>query len=74
MPNYRHRSRHPRKVHLYGQQTRAPWVCWSRPIRSEQAARQIAQLWADATVNYITTGSFAPPDRVVDPAPATAAA
>ena len=74
VPDYRHRSRHPRKVHLYGQQTRTPWVCWSQPIRSEQTARQIAQLWADATVNYITTGCFTPPDPAVDPAPTTAAA
>ena len=73
VPNYRHRSRHPRKVHLYGQQTRTPWVCWSQPIRSEQTARQIAQLWADATVNYITTGCFASPDAAVAPDPPTAA-
>ena len=73
VPDYRHRSRHPRKVHLYGQQTRAPWVCWSQPIRSEQTARQIAQLWADCTVNYITTGCFASPDAVVAPDPPTTA-
>ena len=75
VPDYRHRSHHPREVHLYGQHTRAPWVCWSQPIHSEQAARRIAQLWADATVNYVTTGCFAPPDPpVVVPDPPTVAA
>jgi hypothetical protein len=32
------------------------YVCWTRPLRTEQEARSVAALWADATQKYIRLG------------------
>jgi len=33
------------------------YVCWTKPLHSEQEARQVAALWADATQQYIRCGA-----------------
>jgi hypothetical protein len=33
------------------------YVCWTDALESEDAARQVAALWADATQEYIRTGT-----------------
>jgi len=32
------------------------YICWTLPLPTEQAARQVAAMWADATQEYIRTG------------------
>ena len=32
------------------------YICWTQPFRSEEDARKVAALWADATQEYIKTG------------------
>lgn len=32
------------------------YVCWSQPLRSEEEAKNVAALWADATQEYIGSG------------------
>jgi hypothetical protein len=32
------------------------YICWTDPLWSEEAARQVAALWADSTQEYIKTG------------------
>lgn len=32
------------------------YVCWTTELQTEEAARQVAALWADATQEYIRTG------------------
>lgn len=34
------------------------YVCWTRPLYSEEDARQVAAKWADCTQTYIRTGRF----------------
>jgi len=33
------------------------YVCWTKPLRSIEEAKQVAALWADKTQQYIRTGS-----------------
>ena len=33
-----------------------PFVCWTTPLRTQQAARDVAALWADKTQKYIRFG------------------
>jgi hypothetical protein len=32
------------------------YICWNRPIDTEEEAQSVAALWADATQEYIKTG------------------
>ena len=35
-----------------------PYVCWSRPIRSEAEAKAVAAIWAEATIQYQRHGQY----------------
>ena len=36
-----------------------PYICWDRSLATLDAAKGVAALWADATQEYIRSGSFA---------------
>ena len=77
VPDYRGRSTMPRMSHLYRLAGMPPWVCWSEHIADLRAACEVAALWAEATVAYISTGRFDGSDRpevAVDADSAVAAA
>ena len=60
-PDYGPRSRGAHETHRYGIGNR-PYICWDTQIPTAGAARQIAAMWAEATLNYISTGVFAAPE------------
>ena len=54
-PGYRGRPSDERTTHRMCD--RVGWyICWSEPIRSRQACRRVAWLWARRTDRYIATG------------------
>jgi hypothetical protein len=54
-PNYRGRDATAPATHRNVDGGRR-YVCWTAPLRSEQAARSVAKAWAEATQEYIRTG------------------
>jgi hypothetical protein len=54
-PDYRTRSTEPWETHRLTAGGRH-FVCWTQPLQSEEAAKSVAALWADATQEYIRTG------------------
>ena len=62
-PDYGPRDRGEHETHRYNTGSR-PYICWDTKIPTAEDARQIAALWAEATLRYIATGIFtAPEDR-----------
>ena len=59
-PDYGPRSRGEHETHRYNVGSR-PHICWDTEILTVEDARQIAAMWAEATLNYIATGVFAVP-------------
>ena len=55
-PSYRGRSDDMHSTHRLRDSGGRPYVCWTRPLRSEQDAREVAALWADCTQEYIRSG------------------
>lgn len=55
-PSYRGRATDAHSTHRLSDGSRK-YVCWTRPLRSLEEAKQVAALWADATQKYIRTGS-----------------
>ena len=60
-PDYRGRSTYEGATHLYEMHTAEPYVCWSETIHTPRQAIEVAAIWAESTVHYISTGRFAPP-------------
>ena len=60
-PGYGPRSRGGHETHRYGIGSR-PYICWDSTIRSAEDARQVAAMWAEATLRYISSGVFTVPD------------
>jgi len=54
-PDYGSRSTGAHDTHRLSTRDRH-YVCWDRPLRSEEEAKSVAALWADATQEYIRTG------------------
>lgn len=54
-PNYRGRDASAPATHRNVDRGRR-YVCWTEPLRSEEAARTVAKSWAEATQEYIRTG------------------
>lgn len=54
-PDYGSRSAGAHETHRLSDGGRK-FVCWDRALHSEEEARTVAGLWADATQNYIRTG------------------
>lgn len=54
-PDYRGRDASSLKTHRNSDGDRR-YVCWTKPLQSEQAARTVAKDWAEATQEYIRTG------------------
>lgn len=54
-PSYGERDRGGHPTHRLSDGTRM-YVCWTQPLKTEEDARTIAALWADATQEYIRTG------------------
>lgn len=59
-PDYGSRSRGEHETHRYNTGGR-PYICWDTPIRTAEDAREIAAMWAEATLHYIATGIFTVP-------------
>lgn len=55
-PNYGSRSTGAHETHRLTGSGGRKYVCWDRPLRSEEEANNVAALWADATQNYIRAG------------------
>lgn len=55
-PSYRGRATDAHSTHRLSDGSRK-YVCWTRPLRSLDEAKQVAALWADKTQQYIRTGS-----------------
>jgi hypothetical protein len=54
-PDYGNRATDAHSTHRHWDGGR-PYVCWSKPITSEQDALRVCAAWADATQQYIKTG------------------
>ena len=54
-PSYRGRPTDAHSTHRLSDGGRK-YVCWTRPLRSLEEAKQVAALWADKTQEYIRTG------------------
>ena len=54
-PNYGSRSTGAHETHRLTAGGRH-YVCWNRPIRSQDEAKGVAARWADATQEYIKSG------------------
>ena len=54
-PSYRGRNESAEATHRLRDGSRR-YVCWTDPIRSLSAAKQLAKAWADNTQKYIRTG------------------
>lgn len=55
-PSYGSRATGAHETHRLSGDSGRKFVCWNRALRSEEEARSVAALWADATQNYIRTG------------------
>jgi hypothetical protein len=55
-PTYGSRSTGAHETHRLTGAGGRKFVCWDRPLHSEEEAKTVAALWADATQNYIRTG------------------
>jgi hypothetical protein len=55
-PNYGSSSTGDHETHRLTGSGGRKYVCWDRPLHSEEEAKTVAALWADATQNYIRTG------------------
>ena len=55
-PTYRGRSSDGHSTHRLSDCGRQ-YVCWTKPLRSLEEAKQVSALWADKTQQYIRTGS-----------------
>ena len=62
-PNYRGRNIYEGATHLYEMHTAEPYVCWSETIHTPRQAIEVAAIWAESTIGYISTGRFAPPQH-----------
>ena len=59
-PAYQGRSESMHDTHRLG--SSGDWyVCWTKPMRTLDAAKQVAALWADCTQLYIRTNYFGEP-------------
>jgi hypothetical protein len=54
-PQYGPRSSGPHETHRLSSGGRQ-YVCWNKPLGSEDDAKNVAAQWADATQEYIKTG------------------
>ena len=54
-PNYGSRATGAHETHRLTAGGRY-YVCWDRPLHSEEEAKNVAALWADATQAYIKSG------------------
>jgi hypothetical protein len=55
-PTYGSRSTGAHETHRLTGAGGRKFVCWDRPLHSEEEAKNVAALWADATQAYILTG------------------
>jgi len=55
-PAYGSRSTGAHETHRLTGDGGRKFVCWDRALHSEEEAKTVAALWADATQNYIRTG------------------
>jgi hypothetical protein len=54
-PHYGGRATDAHSTHRFSDGSRQ-YICWDRPIRSYEDAKEIAALWADKTQEYIRSG------------------
>ena len=54
-PSYGGRDTGAHPTHRLTDGTRK-YICWTHELQTEEAARQVAARWADATQEYIRTG------------------
>lgn len=59
-PDYQGRPSSTHQSHRLGIGSR-PYVCWEPAPTTLSMAQSVAAIWADATENYIATGTFRPP-------------
>lgn len=55
-PGYGSRATDAHSTHRHWDASGRRYVCWSRPITSEQDALRVSAAWADATQEYIKSG------------------
>jgi hypothetical protein len=55
-PDYGSRATDAHSTHRHWDIRGRAYVCWSRPITSEQDALRVSAAWADATQEYIKSG------------------
>jgi hypothetical protein len=55
-PDYGSRATDAHSTHRHWDASGRAYVCWSRPITSEQDALRVSAAWADATQEYIKSG------------------
>jgi hypothetical protein len=55
-PDYGRRSTGTHETHRLTGEGGRQYICWNRALWSEEEAKSVAALWADATQTYIRTG------------------
>ena len=55
-PSYGDRETDNHSTHRLQEDDR-DYVCWTDPLETQEQARTVAALWADATQNYIKNGT-----------------
>jgi hypothetical protein len=55
-PGYGSRSTGAHQTHRLTGEGGRKYICWNRSLRSQEEAKSVAALWADATQDYIRTG------------------
>jgi hypothetical protein len=55
-PGYGNRATDAHSTHRQRDMSGRAYVCWSKPITSEQDALRVSAAWADATQEYIKNG------------------
>jgi hypothetical protein len=55
-PDYGRRSTGAHQTHRLTGEGGRQYICWNRALRSEEEAKSVAALWADATQAYIRRG------------------